>query len=188
MKKPRYLYHASPVRNLSQIEPRAKTIPSDFQEGQVVFATDEFAFATQFLVPSDDSWANGGAMGDVLFFIVSDKERFHNADKGGSIYLITSQGFTNYNKREWFAKKPKKTESEIYFPKGFLAMLTQNVQVYFVDKTLYSKIQEYPQTNLHLLNSIKSENEKRGQKVVQFDFYKGSKKLAENEQSNVQLF
>jgi hypothetical protein len=142
----------------------------------VVFATDDFAFATQFLVPHDDSWANGGAIGDVLFFIISDRDKFSRKDTGGSIYLVSSRNFRKYNKREWFSRNKVDTESEICFSSGLDAMIINGVQVYFVDKDLYQKMQESPDHGAPIMNGLVSENEKRGLKVKKLDIYKGSKR------------
>ncbi|KKQ52392.1 MAG: hypothetical protein US72_C0008G0057 [Microgenomates group bacterium GW2011_GWC1_38_12] len=105
MNRPLYLYHASPQCDLKIIEPRKNTAPEGFKKGPVVFATDSFPFVTQFLVPHDDSWANGGAFGSTYFFVISDGKRFKKVDKGGCVYLVLSDNFTNYNKREWFTRR-----------------------------------------------------------------------------------
>lgn len=176
MAKPKYLYHASPKCNLKKVEPRNVTAPEGFEKGPVVFATDDFAFATHYLVPHDDSWANGGAVGDVLFFLISNREKFFEKDKGGSIYLVSSKQFTKHNKREWFSRNSVKTESEVCFSSGLDAMLINGVQVYFSDKDLYKEIQDSSDHGASILNSLVSENEKRGLKVKKLDIYKGSKR------------
>ena len=93
MNRPLYLYHASPQCDLKIIEPRKNTAPEGFKKGPVVFATDSFPFVTQFLVPHDDSWANGGAFGSTYFFVISDGKRFKKVDKGGCVYLVLSDNF-----------------------------------------------------------------------------------------------
>ena len=138
MGKPKFLYHASPKCNLKIIEPRKNTAPSGFKEGPVVFATDNFSFSTHFLVPHDDSWANGGAFGDVIYFVISDWKRFKKADKGGCVYLIPSNNFIKFNKREWFTRKSVKPVSLVRFSSGLDAMIITGVQVYIVDSNDYS--------------------------------------------------
>lgn len=176
MVKPKFLYHASSQSNLETVGPRLKTAPRDFSEGPVVFATDSFPFATQFLVPTDDSWANGGAFGDTFFFVIGDKERFLETDKGGCIYMVPSGTFKKYYKREWFSKESVKTVGRIHFSSGFDAMIINGVQVYFVSKDSYKEIQEAEDHGMSILNGVQSENEKRGLKVKKFDLYRGSKK------------
>ncbi|MBN1168886.1 hypothetical protein JXA63_03255 [Candidatus Woesebacteria bacterium] len=172
----KYLYHASPVNVLKEIEPRAKTIPENFDKGPCIFATEYFDFATQFLVPHDDSWANGGAFSDQTFFVISDRKRFEKADKGGSIYLVKADDFQNYNRREWFSIKKVKTFGEVKFSSGLMAMITQGVQVYFVDESTYINIQNAQDHGLSILNSLETENEKWGFTVKKLDMYQGSKK------------
>jgi len=176
--KPKYLYHASHKRNLKKIKPRNITTPEGFGKGPVIFATSEFAFATQFLVPHDDSWANGGVIGGVLFFVIGDRKRFIEKDKGGSIYSIPSNNFSKYNKREWISSKSVKTGSEVCFSSGLDAMVTNGVQVYFVDKETYESVQKSQDHGTLIMNKLVSEDEKRGLKVRKLDVYKRSKKKA----------
>lgn len=174
--KPKFLYHASSRNNLKVIEPRATTLPSGFKKGPVVFATHNFTCATQFLVPHDDTWANGGAFGGDFFFIISDERRFEKKDKGGSVYLVSSKGFEKYNRREWYRKKSVKTISSVSFKSGLEAMIIQGVQVYFVDRNKYEKYQNDPEKSFMMLNKLVSENEKWGLPTIKFDLYRGSKK------------
>ena len=170
------MYHASSKNSLKVVEPRERTAPDGFKEGPVVFATDSLPFATQFLVPTDDSWANGGAFGDTFFFVISDRQGFLEIDKGGCIYLVPSDSFEEYFKREWFSKRNVEVESKILFSSGLDAMIVNGVQVYFVSKNLYKKIQKAKDHGMSILNSMQSENERRGLEVKKFDIYRGSKK------------
>jgi hypothetical protein len=176
MTKRKFLYHASPVKGLKKIEPRSKTVPENFDKTPCIFATKYFDFATHFLVPHDDSWANGGAFSDQSFFVISDKERFMKADEGGSIYLVEAKNFENYNKREWFSKSLVKVNGEVTFSSGLMAMITQGVQVYFTDKETYKEIQRAKDHGLSILNALETENERWGFPVVKLDMYRGSKK------------
>src|SRR3990170_2152092 len=162
MNKPLYLYHASPQYNLEIVEPRKNTAPEGFKKGPVVFATDSFPFSAQFLVPHDDSWANGGAFGNTYFFLISDRKRFKKADKGGCVYLIPSRSFVKFNKREWFSRSPVKTFSRVWFSSGLDAMIITKVQVYFVNLKIYEEIENSRDHGVSILNNLKSENEKRG--------------------------
>ena len=60
MRKPDVLYHGSPERDITILEPRAHTT-RDPQEGQVVFACRDLAYATMFMVRTDDSWTVKGS-------------------------------------------------------------------------------------------------------------------------------
>ncbi len=56
-------------------------------------------------------------------------------------------------------------------------MIINKVQVYFVKPEVYEEIQNSKDHGVTILNSLKSENEKRGLKIKKLEFYKGSKKL-----------
>jgi hypothetical protein len=172
MVKLQFLYHASSTCKLKIIEPRNETAPEGFREGKVIFATDGLSFATQFIVPTDDSWTNGG----VPYFVIGDKIRFLKKDKGGSIYLVPSKDFRKYNKREFVSKRKTRTVSEICFSSGLDAMIIHDVQVYFVDKHTFAQIQKSSDHGVSIMNGLISENEKRGYKVEKLDIYRGSKK------------
>ena len=174
--KQKYLYHASAQNNLRTIKPRSETIPSGFDKGSVVFATDCFTFSTQFIVPHDDSWANGGAFGDISFFVISDRERFEKADKGGTIYLVPSDTFKKYNRKEWFSRASIKSVGKVHFSSGLQAMIIRGVQVYFVDKKTYKAIQKAKDHGLSILNNLESENERWGREIERLQMYKSSKK------------
>jgi hypothetical protein len=176
MSKQKYLYHASPNNNLEILKPKSLTTPEDFGHGPVVFATHSLVFASQFIVPTDDSWANGGAYSNDCFFVISDRKRFEGSDKGGSIYLVSSEIFEEYNNKEVFSRKPVKVVSSIQFDSGLEAMIVLGVQVYFVSEKEYGQLQKEPEKGFSLLNSLTSENEKWRLDVVKFSVYRGSKK------------
>ena len=177
MIRQKYFYHASPECDLKFIEPRKKTLPRNFSEGEVIFATDNLTFAAMFLVSHDDSWANGGAFNDVPYFVISDRERYLRSDKGGCIYLVLSKEFIEYNKREWFSKNKLDVKGSIRLSSGLMAMIMMGVQVYFTDRITYQKIRKASDHGLKILNSLTSENEKLCYKVQELEMYFGSKKL-----------
>jgi hypothetical protein len=61
-----------------------------------------------------------------------------------------------------------------------MAMITHGVQVYFVDKKTYKKIQKASDHGLSIINSLPSENEKWGRPVHKMNIYQGSKRSAED--------
>lgn len=178
MLRQKYFYHASPECDLKFIEPKKITSPQDFEEGNVVFATDDFAFAAMFLVSHDDSWANGGTFNDVPYFVISDKDRFQEKDKGGCIYIVRSKLFKKLNRHEWFCKRRLNAKGKVWFSSGLLAMLIMGVQVYFTDKNTYLKIRKARDHGLSILNSLTSENERKGYKFQKLEMYFSSKRLS----------
>ncbi len=177
MNRQKYFYHASPECDLKYIEPRRKTIPQDFQEGDVIFATESLSFSTMFLITHDDSWANGGTFNEIPYFVISDKDRFMKNDKGGCVYLVDSKAFKKLNNKEWYCKKKLKIRGSIHFSSGFMAMLVMGVQVYIVEPRIYLKIKKARDHGLSILNSQTSENEKNGYGNRKLEMYFSSKKL-----------
>lgn len=177
MLRQKYLYHASPQCDLKFIEPKKITHPQGFNEGDVVFATDSIAFATMFLVSHDDSWANGGTFNDKPYFVISDRHRFYENDRGGCVYIVSSQSFIKLNRHEWFSKNKLTVKGRVQFSSGLLAMLIMGVQVYFTDEKTYLKISKAEDHGLSILNSLTSENEKEGFKFDMLEMYFGSKRL-----------
>ncbi len=144
MKRPKFLYHASPNINLKIIKPMAKTV-RDPKEGPVVFATSNKALASMFLVNSDDSWTQKSYFSKSYVSIIADKSRFKKADKGGAIYAFPSKDFKSdpkkgMGKREWVSKEPVKPISKEVYSSGLKAMLANGVQVYFCNRQTFKKI------------------------------------------------
>lgn len=187
MSRQKFFYHASPFCNLKFIEPHQDTLPQNFNEGSVVFASPNFAFTTMFLTPHDDSWANGGTFNGSPYFVISDKKRFTEKDKGGCIYLVRSKTFKRLNRHEWYSKSRLKIRGKVNFSSGLTAMMIMGVQVYMTDKKTYLKIKKARDHGLSILNSIQSENEKLGYKVEKLEMYFGSKKIADTLQPNLEL-
>lgn len=184
VEKPPVLYHASFNRNIEVLEPRKSS--RDPEEGDIVFGAPDLAFATMFLVESDDSWTIKGKIGKKYMMIIGDKERFEGKDKGGSIYVLPNKSFEcdqgkRMGKCEWHSKESVKPIDKIEYPSGLDAMIENGVQVYFVNKEFFRDIRkateranmcdsekEYSQEVKHdleilkRLESLESENKQRG--------------------------
>ena len=138
MQNPSVLYHASNNAELKIIEPRAIS-RRDEKEGKVVFATPDRAFATCFIVKTDDSWTASGFINGRPFMLIGDKERFLDADKGGAVYALPISNFTcdinkGLGKNEWTAVVPIRPLSKQVFASGLNAMLENGIVVYFIDE------------------------------------------------------
>lgn len=168
--KPKALYHASPNRNLKIIEPRAESV-RDEKEGAVVFATPDKAESSKFLVPSDDSWTRKMRFGDIHIHIISDRERYIEADKGGTIYKLSPETFEHDKTRgtntEWTSKVAVKPIGREDYESGLQAQLDNGVQVYFVDKATFEKIINSQNHGNTIIRSLNSENVTRGIKPKQ---------------------
>jgi hypothetical protein len=172
MEKPKVLYHASPNKDLSKLEPRSISRPLDFHEGQVVFATPDLSRSTVFLVASDDSWTHSGSFGNVCYFYCKDKERFLREDHGGVVYFLPPDTFEKYNENEWFSKEVVTPIEIKEYTSGLTAMVENGVRVYFVDDATFERLNQAEDHGLSILSELETENEKRDIPVKDFNYHR----------------
>jgi hypothetical protein len=144
--KPPVLFHASRNANIEKFEPRAEKV-RDAEEGPRIFATPSRAMASIFLVDSDDSWVQSGAMDGVPYIIISDEERYRKLDVGGYIYSLPTDTFENDPEKglrelEWTSSEAVTPVATEFVPSALEDMLNQGVKVYFVEPEIYKKMQE----------------------------------------------
>lgn len=142
--KPKVLYHASKNRTIAKFEPRLGK-RRDESEGAQIFATPSKAMATIFLVETDDSWTQSGAMDGVPYIIISDRERFEQLDNGGAIYSLPSDTFdTDLEKGlrelEYTSVESVEPLEVECFESALEAMIKEGVKIYFVDKAKFEAI------------------------------------------------
>jgi hypothetical protein len=147
-RKPSVLYHASRETDIEEFEPRNDKT-RDPLDGPVVFATPDKAYATCFLVPTDDSWVSIGRWADdgapgPWTVIVSDRQRFEGLDRGGVIYSLPSRSFSyhperNMGETEWTSSVPVRPIAREQFESGLQAMKAAGVRVYFVDQATFDQ-------------------------------------------------
>lgn len=171
--KPKYLYHASPNVNIEVLEPRAESV-RDEGEGAVVFATDDKAYASCFLISTDDSWSKissyqfkrNGMRVWVMF--ITDEERFKYSDKECAIYILPSETFTidiEKHAKEWISKEPVKPISKEIYSGAIDAMIENDVQIYYISKEQLESLKVDPSDvafAINMLKSLISENDRRG--------------------------
>jgi len=161
--KPLILFHASRNPHITVFEPRAETT-RDKNEGPRVFATPNRAIASLFLVATDDSWVQSGAINGVPYIIISDEERFRAMDTGGAIYSLPSDTFVyNPNKGlgelEWTSTEAVCAINIEHVQSAITDMHTHGVKVYFVNPDTFNAIQTAPDDGASIianLNSIES--------------------------------
>ena len=148
--KPSVLYHASECKTVDIFEPR-KLTGRDPLEGPVVFATPDRAYASMFIVPSNDTWTRIGRYNEesgagAWHIIINDCDRFTAADKGGSIYELPVELFNYYKNKnmgdiEWTSQIPVRPKSQTNYESGLEAMKELGINVYFVDDKTFSAIE-----------------------------------------------
>ena len=157
--KPAVLYHASRASDIETFEPRARSV-RDRNEGPRVFASPSRAMMSVFLVKSDDSWVNSGAMDGVPYIVISDEERFKSLDTGSYLYSLPNDTFENdpgkgLRELEWTSKTPVKPIGKEFIPSALQDMLKQGVKVYFVDKKTFQEINAAKDHGKSILDSLK---------------------------------
>lgn len=159
--KPPVLYHASKSADIDVFEPRIGK-RRDELEGAQVFATPSKAVATMFLVETDRSWVDSGAMDSTPFIVISDKERFSQLDTGGYIYSLPSDSFdTDLEKGlrelEYTSTEPVTPNQKEFVPSALQAMIENGVSVYFVDKETWQAMQDSDDDGESILKSLTPE-------------------------------
>jgi len=162
--KPSFLYHGSRHKDIEELEPRDESV-RDLNEGPVVFATQELALATIFMVREV---VESGRFNDIPYaVIIGSRESFVENDKGGHIYILPVDTFGSDSKKglggyEWTSREKVKPSQKIEYSSRLDAMIENGVQVYFVDEVTCQKIKISKDDVLSILQNMESENQKRG--------------------------
>lgn len=166
-KKPKVLYLAAQTTGIKELMPM-KGRSRDSNEGATIFSTPDKALASVFLVEGhDDSWMQIGYYSDIPYVVICmDREKFIKRDKGGTMYEVPSDTF-DYNpnlgmgEKEWTSSTPVKPLREILYPSALDTMIKNGVNVYFVDKNTFDKINNADDNGFEILLSLVSENRRK---------------------------
>ena len=165
--KPPFLYHGSPHKEIGELEPREKSV-RDPNEGPQIFATQELSVATIFLLKGITS---SGLFGDTPYaIIVGSREDVIKNDNGVHIYVLPSDKFKSdphkgLGQYEWTTDEKVKPIKKIEYKSAIDAMLENGVQVYFMDEGTHQMIRNSKDHGFSILNSMESENMRRGVNV-----------------------
>ena len=141
-KKPENFYHGSANKDIIELEPKQKSYRKK-EEGELLFASPDIAGATLFLVRMFDNESRKGYEDGIYYFVISDKDKFRELDKGGTVYVLPDSNFTNDREqwsREWATKQKVKPLNKIHFDSALKAMVENGVKVYFTNKEMFEKI------------------------------------------------
>lgn len=171
--KPAVLYHATQGVDIAEFEPRREST-RDPNEGPVVFATPDKAYATQFLVPGDDRNSIRGYYNDIPTIVIrSSREDFEKEDSGGIVYELPSDSFDfdpkqRMGEREWTSRVPVKPTGKTSYASTIDALIENGTQVYFVDQVTFEKMRSQKNAGFETLLTLTSENEKQGRNVRRY--------------------
>ena len=150
------LYHASQITGLDMLKPANQT-PRYAGESDFIFATPFKAVAAMFLAPREIRTEISKYGEDFVIFVQSSPDEYKKFDKGGSIYSVDGNQFTTdfsigMGDTEWVCDHEISPLSEETYESSLSAMHSFNVQTYFVDEEIFTKIQNDPSNGLSLAN------------------------------------
>lgn len=171
MKKPEALYHASPKRDLDQIEPRDRSY-RDEHEGSRVFASPDRDFVTTFMMSNLVSFESGYS-NEIPWFAAKEDE-FRKKDIGGAVYHVPVDTFeTDPTKglghKEWTSKVAVTPTQKQIYESSLEAMIDHGVQVYLLDELTFKALRESP-VKADILEAIWSVNQQIGKNVREIKF------------------
>lgn len=171
--KPAVLYHATKGADIDEFEPRQEST-RDPNEGPVVFATPDRAYAAQFLVPGDDRDSIRGYYNDVPTIVIrSSREDFEKNDMGGIVYELPSDTFDfdpkqRMGEREWTSRKSVKPIGKTRYVSIVDALIENGTQVYFVDPVTFDAMRSQEDGGFETLLTLISENERQGKNIRKY--------------------
>ena len=158
------LYHGSPNKIEGELKPILKhSTLEHIHNKPAVFATERIDVASLFMFPLD-TLASIGFEQDIAYICIwGTSEEFISKDKGGYIYIFSSDKFEQVGKDyEWqsfVTVLPKEVKEYSSVIDG---MIENNVQVYFInDNSKFDKIEAEKDNRAPILKEILSENQKR---------------------------
>lgn len=163
LEKPPLLYHGSAHKELEELKPQGKSHRAE--EGELLYATPDLAIASIFLV--DGAHYGCGKFGEVSYaWIIANREEFINNDKGGHIYVLSSDSFEinqgrGLGNEEYASKEPVAPIKTLEYPSAIDAMIENGVQVYFIDQETYERMQVSEDHGRTIYSKLESENQRR---------------------------
>ena len=109
IEKPPVLYHGSGNRNIKVFEPRENTRQKDGEKKEFVFATDSFVKALPYMFNSEErnfSYSSGERKGVVFAVFPLTEQELRDRDKGGAVYDLPSDEFSEGDGYEWASENP----------------------------------------------------------------------------------
>ena len=157
------LYHGSPHEIKGKLKPvlRHSTL-EHIHNKPAVFATERIDIASLFMFPLDTLVSVGFEQNIAYICIWGNPEEFILSDKGGYIYVFSSDNFEKIGKDyEWqsfLSLLPKEVEQ---FKSVINGMIYCDAQVYFIDEeSIMDRIIANKDNRAPILKDLISENQK----------------------------
>ncbi len=138
------LYHASPIKNLKVIKPQ-RTISHDKYIGNFVFATKYKKLALMYLLPKGFPTLMNVRSKNPYVVICASVEEILKRDKGGTLYLLPGNLFSQspqkeLNEYEMVSKEAVVPLSEDDYESVTQKLISENISIYFVDSDTFNKL------------------------------------------------
>lgn len=147
------LYHASPMRGLSLLDPRKK---SGWSIGDTprVFASPSPAVAVAFMIRPDmyfpGMYLYGSYDSQTWHMVVGDEEKFRKVEqKGGSMYVVSANSFRpapeiGLDELGQYSEDPVRVLAEEKWTSALEAMVHHDLKVFFVAGGEFERFKHLP--------------------------------------------
>lgn len=157
MGKPTNVYHGSTRKIDGPLQPvLLKSSEDHLHDRPAVFATDDIATASLFLMPHDALFSIGREQGISYVCIWGTPEEFQKKDRGGYLYVLPSDTFEKRGKAyEWQSDVAVAPREVRHFATALDAFRRNGVRVYFInDDDLFDRIRDNKDTRLQILKEV----------------------------------
>jgi hypothetical protein len=138
------LYHASPSKNLTVIQPQ-RTLSRDKYIGDYVFATSDLKLAAMYLATKGKGTLMDYTSKEPAIVICSDEREYVRNDKGGAIYIVPADSFKKspqegLEESEVVSKVPVTPLDKKVYEHSLDAMHELGITVYFADQKTFDAL------------------------------------------------
>lgn len=138
------LYHASPDKSLTIINPR-KTLSKNDYIGDYVFATSNKKLAVMYLATKGNATYMEPQAKQPYIVISSDSNKYLATDRGGAVYSVSANSFektpqTGLEDYEMVTKNSVKPIGKEVYKTSVEAMRKYGIEIYFVDWPKFNEI------------------------------------------------
>ena len=142
------LYHSSTITSLALLKPQ-KTLSNDRYIGDFIFATANKTLALMYLTPKGIATLMNpdGSHPDIV--ICSTIEEFLKKDKGGAVYKLPDQGFSETPQKslsnyEMVSRNVVKPINKTIYESTLKALTQAKIEIRFTDKNTFASLIHNP--------------------------------------------
>jgi hypothetical protein len=159
MEKPSVVYHGSPRKIDGPLQPilLESELVDESHDRPAVFATEDVATASLFMMPNDALFSIGREQGISYVCIWGTPEEFTEKDRGGYVYVLPIDTFVRRGKEyEWQSDVAVLPTEVRHYDSVLEGMRENDVRIYFInDDELFDRIQADKNRRLEILKDMK---------------------------------